>query len=719
MKKILLSVLAAALSLPAVADEGMWLLPLLQQQKFPEMQALGLKLQDYDIYSPDSASLKDAVVIFGGGCTGEIVSPDGLLLTNHHCGYGQIQQHSTLEHDYLTDGFWATTREQELPNPGLTVTFIDKIEDVTDYVKKELEKDTDPQSMNFLSPKYLNGLAKAKVGEKFLQDHPGTEVEIKAFYGGNVYYMFTKKIYSDIRLVGAPPSSVGKFGADTDNWMWPRHTGDFSVFRVYADANGNPAEYSESNVPLRPKRWFKISVKGVEEDDYAMMMGFPGRTNKYYTSWEVAERRDIDNTVRINIRNLRQEVMLDEMLKDPSVRIQYASKYAGSTNAYKNAIGSNWAIKKRNFEQVKKEEQDRLIAWAQKNNESSYPEALSTLEQIVSDRKDLRFRSWMLDEAILRGIEFTKVPTEVQSVSDALKGKDRNEQQKQIRLLDMAYHRFADKDYAPEVDKKIAKVMLKEYRRLVPAKSQPAYFSLIDKKFKGDVDRFVDYLFDKSIYGSEENFDRFKTRPSVKALEQDPMILFAKSVQEEKTNLNAALADFDTGYALAHKEYVKGLLAMYQDKANFPDANFSLRLTYGQVKGYCPKDAVYYNCQTTLDGVMEKEDSTNWEFVVPSRLKALYEAKDFGRYQMPDGRMPVAFSATTHTTGGNSGSPVLNANGELIGINFDRNWEGVGGDIQYLPDYQRSIIVDIRYVLFLIDKYAGAGYLLEEMDLVE
>ena len=719
MKKILLSVLAAALSLPAVADEGMWLLPLLQQQKFPEMQALGLKLQDYDIYSPDSASLKDAVVIFGGGCTGEIVSPDGLLLTNHHCGYGQIQQHSTLEHDYLTDGFWATTREQELPNPGLTVTFIDKIEDVTDYVKKELEKDTDPQSMNFLSPKYLNGLAKAKVGEKFLQDNPGTEVEIKAFYGGNVYYMFTKKIYSDIRLVGAPPSSVGKFGADTDNWMWPRHTGDFSVFRVYADANGNPAEYSESNVPLRPKRWFKISVKGVEEDDYAMMMGFPGRTNKYYTSWEVAERRDIDNTVRINIRNLRQEVMLDEMLKDPSVRIQYASKYAGSTNAYKNAIGSNWAIKKRNFEQVKKEEQDRLIAWAQKNNESSYPEALSTLEQIVSDRKDLRFRSWMLDEAILRGIEFTKVPTEVQSVSDALSGKDRNEQQKQIRLLDMAYHRFADKDYAPEVDKKIAKVMLKEYRRLVPAKSQPAYFSLIDKKFKGDVDRFVDYLFDKSIYGSEENFDKFKTRPSVKALEQDPMILFAKSVQEEKANLNAALADFDTGYALAHKEYVKGLLAMYQDKANFPDANFSLRLTYGQVKGYRPKDAVYYNCQTTLDGVMEKEDSTNWEFVVPSRLKALYEAKDFGRYQMPDGRMPVAFSATTHTTGGNSGSPVLNANGELIGINFDRNWEGVGGDIQYLPDYQRSIIVDIRYVLFLIDKYAGAGYLLEEMDLVE
>lgn len=719
MKKLWISLAAAVLSLPVAADEGMWLLPLLKQQKFAEMQALGLKLQDYDIYSPDSASLKDAVVIFGGGCTGEIVSPDGLVLTNHHCGYSQIQQHSSLEHDYLTDGFWATTRAEELPNPGLTVTFIDKIEDVTDYVKKELEKDTDPNSMNFLSPRYLNGLARAKAGEKFLQDNPGTEVEIKAFYGGNVYYMFTKKIYSDVRLVGAPPSSIGKFGADTDNWMWPRHTGDFSVFRVYADANGNPAEYAESNVPLRPKKWFKISIRGVGEDDYAMMMGFPGRTNKYYTSWEVAERRDIDNAVRINIRNLRQQAMLEEMLKDPAVRIQYASKYAGSTNAYKNAIGSNWAIRKRNFEQVKKEEQDKLIAWSRTVCEPTYPDALASLEQIVSDRKDLRFRSWMLDEAIVRGIEFSKVPTDVDSVVSVLKGKDKTAREKMIRQMDKVYHRFADKDYAPQVDKKIAKVMLKEYRRLVPAEKQPAYFAEIDRKYKGDIDRFVDDLFKVSIFGSEDNFNRFKERPSAKALENDPMILFAKSVKEEKKALEAALKEFDTGYALAHREYVKGLLQMYDGQANFPDANFSLRLTYGQVKGYSPRDCDYYGHQTTLDGVMEKEDPSNWEFVVPGRLKELYKAKDFGRYGMAGGKMPVAFSATTHSTGGNSGSPVLNANGELIGINFDRNWEGVGGDIQYLPDYQRSIIVDIRYVLFLIDKYAGAGYLLDEMELVE
>ena len=719
MKKLIISLAAALLSLPTMADEGMWLLPLLKGQRFQQMQELGLKLQHYDIYNPDSSSLKDAVVIFGGGCTGEIVSPDGLLLTNHHCGYGCIQRHSSLEHDYLTDGFWAMSREEELPNPGMTVTFIDKIDDVTDYVKGELAKDTDPNSMNFLSPKYLNKLAKAKVGEKFLQDNPGTEVEIKAFYGGNQYFMFTKKIYKDLRLVGAPPSSIGKFGADTDNWMWPRHTGDFSVFRVYADKNGNPAPYSKDNVPLRPKRWFKISLKGVQENDFAMMMGFPGRTNKYYTSWEVAERRDIDNTIRINIRDIRQKAMLEEMLKDPSVRIQYSSKYAGSTNAYKNSIGSNWAIKKRNFEQVKKEEQDKLIAWGEKNCDGSYKDALATIEQIISDRKDLRTRSWLLDEAIIRGIEFVNVPTKTEKVIEALKGNDKEARKEQLRLLERAYHGFANSNYSAEVDKKIAKVLLKEYRNQVNPHVQPEYFQIIDKKFKGDVDRFVDYLFEKSIYGSDDNFDKFLAHPSVKALENDPMILFANSVRKEEAALKESLQSFNDGYALAHRTYVKGLLAMYKDQANFPDANFTLRLTYGQVKGYSPSDCNYFGHQTTLDGVMEKEDPTNWEFVVPKRLKELYNANDFGRYKLPNGKMPVAFSATTHSTGGNSGSPVLNDCGELIGINFDRNWEGVGGDIQYLPDYQRSIIVDIRYVLFIMDKYAGAGYLLKEMEIVE
>ena len=713
-----MAVATAIFSLSASADEGMWILPLLQQQNLPEMRALGLKLQDYEIYSPENASLKDAVVIFGGGCTGEVVSPDGLVLTNHHCGYGAIQSHSTLEHDYLTEGFWATSRSEELPNPGLSVTFIDRIEDVTDYVKEALKKDNDPEGMNYLSPKYLNGLAKARVGEKFLADNPGTEVEIKPFYGGNQYYMFTKKIYRDVRLVGAPPSSIGKFGSDTDNWMWPRHTGDFSVFRVYADANGNPAEYSERNVPLRPKRWFKISVRGVNEGDYAMMMGFPGRTNHYYTSWEVAERRDIDNTVRINIRELRQKVMLEEMLKDPQVRIQYASKYAGSENAYKNAIGSNWAINKRDFEQVKRAEQEALLAWADEQGKSEYREALNQIRDIVADRHDLRFRQWMLNEALRIGIEFVSVPTEINPLVEALKGKTA-ERQKELDQMTAAFRRFFDKDYVPEVDKKIAKVMLTEYRRLIPHTSQPAYFAIIDKKYKGDIERFLDDIFAKSIFASRENYNKFLKRPTAKALLNDPMILFAQSVENERENLSNSLKSYDAAYNRAHRTYVKGLLEMEKDRKHWPDANFTLRLTYGQVKGYHPRDCVYYTHQTTLDGVMEKEDSTNWEFVVPQKLKDLYRAKDFGRYATKDGRMPVAFCATTHTTGGNSGSPVMNANGELIGINFDRNWEGVGGDIEYLPDYQRSIIVDIRYVLFLIEKYGGAEGLLQEMEIIE
>lgn len=719
MKKLFLSIAVCLSVLPAVADEGMWPLPMLQQQKYEEMKAMGLQLEAAHLYNPAAPSLKDAVVIFGGGCTGEIISPQGLVLTNHHCGYNYVQAHSTLEHDYLTDGFWAMSRNEELPNPGLKVTFIDRIEDVTDYVKEALEGDTDPNSVKFLSSAFLGELAKKRAGEAFLKKNPGTEVEIKPFYGGNAYYMFTKKVYPDVRLVGAPPSSIGKFGADTDNWMWPRHTGDFSIFRVYADKNGNPAPYSEANVPLQTGKYFKLSLNGVQEDDFVMMMGFPGRTNKFYTSWEVAERRDIDNAVRINIRNLRQQAMLEEMLADPQVRIQYAGKYAGSTNAYKNAIGSNWAINKRNFEASKAAGQEQLKEWAPRVCEPEYPDALLTLEQIVKSRAGLRFRSWMLDEALVRGIEFSTVPTHTGALEKALEAKDKARIAAELANLETAYKKFADKDYSPRVDKKIAKVLLKEYLRQIPFDQLPEALKAVQAEYGGDVDNYVDAVFAGSIFGSPENFERFKKKPSAKALKNDPMLAFARSVDTEKVALNKALADFDDGYAIAHRKYVEGVLAMNRNRPIAPDANFSLRLTYGQVKGYKPRDAVYYGCQTTLEGVMEKEDPSNWEFVVDPALKKAYNEKDFGPYALPDGHMPVAFAATTHSTGGNSGSPVMNARGELVGVNFDRNWEGVGGDIQYLPDYQRSIIVDIRYVLFIIDKVAGAGYLLDEMEIVK
>lgn len=719
MKKSFLILIFILPAFSLFADEGMWMLHLLKQQRYPEMKKLGLKLKDYDIYNPDGASIKDAVVQFGSGCTGEVVSSQGLVLTNHHCGYGQIQNHSSLEHNYLENGFWAMTKTEELPNPGLTVTFIDKIEDVTDYVKKCLERDKslDKDGVFFLSPRYLKSIAMERVGAEFLRNNAGSDVEIKPFFDGNRYFMFIKKIYSDVRLVGAPPSSIGKFGADTDNWMWPRHTGDFSVFRIYADKNGNPAPYSPDNVPLKPKRWLTVSTKGAKENDFAMILGFPGTTNKFYTSWEVAERRDIDNAVRINMRRVRQETMLREMLADPQVNIQYASKYTGSTNAYKSAIGSNWAIDKRNFVMTKQQQQERLIHWAEKNNKRHCLAALDTIQNIVLQRSDLRFRDRMLNEGIIRGIEFANIPTRnADSLILALQSKNEKKTENFTSLFLNDFRNFANRNYNAEVDKKVSKAMIAEYIRLIPKDKQPGGFTDLYTAFEGDVNKFVDNVFENSVFGSEANMERFLSNPSPETLIDDAMLNFARSVKEEEAKLMDKQNAFTRAYNIARRTYLNGILEMDGAMAYAPDANLTLRLAYGQLKGYEPRDAVYYKPQTTVEGIMEKEDPQNWEFVVPGKLKELYRSGDFGRYALPDGKMPVAFMASTHTTGGNSGSPVMNANGELIGINFDRNWEGVGGDIQYLPDYQRSIIVDIRYVLFIIDKFAGATHLIEEMD---
>ena len=721
MKRFLLSCSILLFSIGIFADEGMWMLHLLKQQKYAQMRELGLKLEDYDIYNPNGSSLKDAVVQFGEGCTGEIISSQGLVLTNHHCGYGQIQNHSTIENNYLDNGFWAATRAEELPNPELTVTFIENIEDVTDYVRQCLIRDKakDRHGVMHLSPSYLKQIAEERAGVDFLKNNFGIGVEIKPIFEGNRYILFTTKKYYDVRLVGAPPSAIGKFGADTDNWMWPRHTGDFTLFRIYTDKEGNPAQYSPDNIPLNPKRWFEISIQGVKENDFAMILGFPGTTNKYYTSWEVAERRDIDNSVRINMRRIRQEAMLEEMLRDRQMKIQYASKYSGSTNGYKSAIGSNWAINMRNFDQVKKRQQAKLLDWAEKNGKAEYREALDSIREIVLGRSDLRFRERMLNEGIIRGIEFMKIPTRhVDSLIVALQNNLTAKADSFTLLLIDDYRLFADKDYNVSVDKKVTKALLSEYIRLVPRAVQPDILSDIYTHFGGDVSLFVDSVFENSIFGSNDNFEQYlKNAHRVNTLQKDPMFNFIKSVSKELSVLGDKLKERNPDFEKARTKYLEGILTMDGALEHFPDANLTLRLAYGQVKGYSPRDAVYYRHQTTLDGVMEKEDSTNWEFVVPEKLKQLYNARDFGKYALPDGKMPVAFSANTHTTGGNSGSPVLDANGRLIGVNFDRNWEGVGGDIQYLPDYQRSIIVDIRYVLFVIDKYAGAKHLIEEMDI--
>lgn len=700
------------------ADEGMWVLPLLKQQNAEMMKERGLNLEIMDVYNPDSTSLKDAVVQFGRGCTGEIISPDGLVLTNHHCGYGYIQNHSSVENDYLTDGFWASDRSKELPNEGLTVTFIDKIDDVTDYVQAALEADTAKTTLSFLSPSYLNNLAVKKITREFLDANPGIEVEIKPFYNGNKYYMFTKKIYSDVRLVGTPPSAVGKFGADTDNWMWPRHTGDFSIFRIYADKDGNPAPYSADNTPLKVKKFFNISLKGVQENDYAMVMGFPGRTNHFYTPAEVIERRDLENDVRVKVRDIRQNIMLDAMLNNPKTRIQYASKYASSTNSYKSSKGMNKMINMQNLVGQKEAEQNTLIQYANANNKPEYLAGVDSINAIIARRGSLTFRRMMLQETFFTGIEFTNIPSNTALLEVALEDKDTKAIHDEMANLKIAFEKWNNKDYDSALDRKIAKALIRYYKEQIPADARPSFFRVIDKEYKGNEDAYVEAIFVNSIYGSKENFDKFASKPSLKKLQNDPLILFAKSVREERQNVDRLLQETDENMALAQKAYVKGLIEVNGEKPMYPDANLTLRLTYGNVKGLNASDAVNYDYYTTMDGIMEKEDPNNWEFVVPTRLKELYNNNDFGPYSMPNGKMPVCFIANTHTTGGNSGSPVIDADGNLIGTGFDRNWEGISGDIQYQPRYQRTLCVDIRYTLFIIEKYAGASHLIEEMNII-
>ncbi|MCH5328146.1 MAG: S46 family peptidase [Coprobacter sp.] len=718
MKRFLiLSFLSAWLPLSGVlADEGMWLLPLLHQQNISKMKGLGLELCSEDIYHPDSVSLKDAVVIFGQGCTGEVISPEGLILTNHHCGYEYIQQHSSVESDLLTDGFWARSKSEELPNPGLTVTFIDRIEEVTDYVKEELAKDTTDYMLRFLSGAYLNGLARKRAGEAFLRSHPGTIVEIKPFYGGNRYYMFTQKVYSDVRMVGAPPSSIGKFGADTDNWMWPRHTGDFSIFRVYADAEGNPAPYSPDNVPLRPKKYFSLSTGGIAENDFVMLMGFPGRTNHFYTPAEVLERRDIENSIRVEVRDLRQRLLLEEMLADPKTRIQYAGKYAVSTNSYKSSKGMNRMIDQQRLPALKAAEKERLIDWARASRRPDFIEAAATIDSVVAERASLKKRQFYLLEALQNGIEFSKVNT-FKALADSLRERDiRRVPAETIRL---GIESFRNKDYNSEVDRKVAKAMLKLYAERIGEGERPSFFEVIRKRYKDDIDRYVDDLFARSIYGNPQQAEAFLRNPTLDRLEKDGMILFARSVAEERRNISIALQAFDERMETAHRSYIEGLMLTTDENSLYPDANFTLRLTYGQVAPFSPADGIQYRYYTTLDGVMQKEEPDNWEFVVSPALKSLYERHDFGTYARPDGRMPINFIANTHTTGGNSGSPVMDARGRLVGIGFDRNWEGISGDIQYQRAYQRTIITDIRYILFVIDKFAGATHLIEELDIAD
>lgn len=709
----------AACSLAGYADEGMWMLTDLKKQNAAVMQDLGLDISIDKVYCPDSISLKDAVVHFGGGCTGEVISAEGLVLTNHHCGYQYIQQHSAVEHDYLTDGFWAMSREQELPCEGLTITFIDRILDVTDYVQEQLKKDEDPEGLNYLSPSYLSTVAKRFAKKENIKTDDFAVLELKPFYGANKYYLFVKTVYKDIRMVGAPPSSIGKFGADTDNWMWPRHCGDFSIFRIYASKDGKPANYAADNVPLKVKKHLAINMNGIKEGDFTFVMGFPGRNWRYMISDEVEERMQTTNFMRDTVRGVRLRVLGEEMAKDAKTRIQYAAKYASSANYWKNAIGMNEGLVSLKVLDRKKDEQKRLLAFGDETGNESYRQAYESIKQIVAKRHDAVYHQQAIYEALMLGTEFSKIP-DTDKLLEALEKNDKKGIKAAITALQEQGRKFFNKDYSTVVDRKVSKQLLALYAQLIPAGQRISIFKVIDGQFAGSTDAFVDACFDRSIFRSSKALAAFLQNPSADKLKKDLMVQYAKSVKEGYKATDEAMKAETNAYNRAHKTWVAGMLALKQKegKAIYPDANSTLRLTYGKIGSYEPADGKEYLYYTTLKGVMEKEDPENPEFVVSPKLKELYEKKDFGPYAMADGRMPVCFVTATDNTGGNSGSPVFNSKGELIGVGFDRNYEGLTGDIAYNPQLQRAACVDIRYVLFVIDKYAGAKHLIDELTIV-
>lgn len=717
MKKFitLILILVTGIGFRLKADEGMWILPLIEKLNIGRMTELGLKLSAEDIYSLNKASLKDAVVRFGGGCTGEIVSSEGLLLTNHHCGYGQIQAHSTVEHDYLQDGYWAMTREEELPNPGLSVTFLISIEDVTDQVLANVKPGMSEQERNSV----INQ-ARAAI-EKKAPEGTGYRAEVSSFYGGNYFYLIISERYNDVRFVGAPPSSIGKFGFDTDNWEWPRHTGDFSVFRVYTGPDGKPAPYSKDNIPLKPKHWLPVSIKDLKEGDYAMILGYPGRTQRYATSYEVDELLKITHPNRIKIRGMRQEILMADMQADQKVNIQYASKYSGSSNYWKYSIGQKAGLERLNVKAKKQQIEDQFNTWvnAYPSRKVKYGESLNLIRAAVEGRAEFANAQQYISECFFQGCEILSLNSVASALIEAMKSGDANRVRELASNLKNRIEMFY-KDYNPPTDQKAMKALLKLYRTDVPVRFHPDFYTaIVDKKFKGDIDKYVDDLFAKSVFASEARLSVFLDKPNLKTLENDPVRLAATSINKTSSDVSKDLSQFDENLTTGRRLWIAALKEMIPEKTLYPDANSTMRLTYGTIKEYDPKDAVTYKYYTTLQGVVEKYKPGDYEFDLPQRLIDLNNRKEFGRYASPKGYMPVCFLTTNDITGGNSGSPVINANGELIGLAFDGNWEAMSGDIAYEPELQRTIAVDIRYVLWIMDVYAGAGHLVNEMTVIK
>jgi len=717
MKRLILfPVLICMLFGTSQADEGMWLPSLIHKLNIKEMQQMGCELTADDIYSINHSSLKDAVVALDhGSCTAEIISEEGLLLTNYHCGFGEIQEHSTVENDYLKDGFWAQNREEELPNPGKTVSFLIRVEDVTDRVLTVVDDSMDYQERIMQISKIST-----EISDEATKD-THYEGRVQGLYNDNKYYLFVYETFKDVRLVGCPPKSIGKFGGDTDNWMWPRHTGDFCLFRVYSGPDGKPAEYSEENIPFRPKHYLPVSIKGVGKGDFAMILGYPGSTNRYKTSTGVEYTMKVTNPIRVEVRKEKLDIINDYMRTSPAARIQYSAKYAGSSNYYKYSIGQNKGLKNLHVIEKKKALEKEFTDWVNENAErkEKYGEALQLIEEGYGDLSDDSAREYMM-EALIRGPEIFMFARQLSTLERYLQNPDEESGVPEgitTRLKETFPQYF--KDYDPDTDQKIVAALMKLYHDNVTSEFHPSFFERIEKRYNGDFEKFADKMFAKTILDDRSEMEEFLADPKLKTLRKDKAFQTAKSIfatyEEIVSQAMASQPSLDEGRRL----FVAGLMDMYDDRIFYPDANSTMRLTYGQVLDYVPRDGVLYNYYTTTQGYLEKEVPGDDEFHVPAKMKELILDEAYGRYADDDGTLHTCFLTNNDITGGNSGSPVMNANGELIGIAFDGNWEAMSGDLAFEPELQHCISVDIRFVLWIIDKYAGASHLIDEMTIVQ
>lgn len=714
MRKFLALLLLLLTVNSGFAVEGMWIPTLLKKYNIEEMQKMGFKLTAEDVYDINHASMKDAIVLFGSGCTGELISADGLLITNHHCGFSQIQKHSTVTHDYLTNGFWARNKGEELANPGLSVQFLVKMEEVTALVVKGI---SDEMSDDTIKKKVS---ANIELVKKTYQGKSGYLVDVKPLFYGNQYFAYVYEVFRDVRLVGAPPVAIGKFGGDTDNWVWPRHTGDFSLFRIYSNKENKPASYAPDNVPYHPKKFFPINIKGIREGDFTMVFGFPGTTQEYLPSPAVKLLIEKSNPNKVDARTIKLGILEQQMAKDPKVMIQYASKYAGTSNAWKKWQGETKGLIRLQAIERKQKDERAFATWVSQDTErtNKYGAILSSFDKLYSELSEIQIAFDLYNETILRGSDIFALISRFDQMRLAVGDTAKfNKLQTALQSWLPGYL----KDYDRETDQLMLPALLKIYVERVDPKYLPGKLNSLKTDLVNNTliaSRYQKTLFSDSLKVKLLAADF--NQKNLKKMQKDELFSLFVTISEHYTkNIEPTYLKLTQEILKVQKKYMAAILEMKKDQRLMADANLTLRVTYGKIEGYEPMDGVYYQHYTTLKGMIAKEDPKIADYYVPEKLKSLYQSKDYGPYSNASGELPIAFCASNHTTGGNSGSPVLNASGELIGVNFDRCWEGTMSDILFDPDRCRNIALDIRYALFIIDKFAGAGYLLKEMQLIK